>query len=313
MPALGKQRHFEILRQVLALAEEQDSVPLATAAEAVGVDPAQLRELLEPVLYLEFRTGQGDLIEESQEFLLDENDILRVDGQHWLRDLTATPPSDDDALRLFVSGIGMQAVASGAIPDLDRAVGKLRSLVNSHLQIPVSAPPCLPAAQEAWHKSRSLCFRYVRADDDKATDREVLPYRVYCKWGNWYFQGREVEGTKPKIFRIDRMHNARVGEIEFAPPLDTEIAEWFDLREHERTLRLRMTDTQLANLPQPHRVESETRLDDERLEVEVVVAGERRLDYVLVSLDPNVEILEPSDARARQRDHAAALLEAYGT
>ena len=297
MPALGKQRHFEILRQVLALAEERDSVPLTIAAEAVGVSPGQLRELLEPVLYLEFRTGQGDLIEEAHEFLLDEHDVLRVDGQHWLRDLTATPPSDDDALRLLVSGIWMQAVAAEPTPELDRAVAKLRRVVKTHLQIPVSAPPCLKAAQEAWRDSRSLRFRYVRADDDLVTDREVLPYRIYCKWGNWYLQGREVTGTEPKLFRIDRMHNAAVGEIEFTPPLDTEIAEWFDLREHERSLRLRLTDTQLANLPQPHRIESETRLDDGRLEVDVVVTGERRLDYVLVSLDPDVEIVAPPDAR----------------
>ena len=57
MPPLSKQREFEILRSVLALAEERgDGVALADAARAVGVEEATLRVLLAPVLYLAFHT-----------------------------------------------------------------------------------------------------------------------------------------------------------------------------------------------------------------------------------------------------------------
>ena len=55
MPVLSKQRHFEILRATLALAEERGVVQLDEAAQTVDVDADTLHALLDPVLYLEFR------------------------------------------------------------------------------------------------------------------------------------------------------------------------------------------------------------------------------------------------------------------
>ncbi len=104
MPPLGKQRHFEILRQVLATAEERRAISLDDAAAEVGVTPEQLKDLLDPVLFLAFRTGLGDLIEQSRSFLLTEDDEIIVDREHWLRDLAADPPTPDVALRLLVAG-----------------------------------------------------------------------------------------------------------------------------------------------------------------------------------------------------------------
>jgi hypothetical protein len=43
----------------------------------------------------------------------------------------------------------------------------------------------------------------------------------------------------------------------------------------------------------------------------VTVAGDRRLDYLLVTLDPDVEIVSPPEARARQRTVATDLLALY--
>jgi hypothetical protein len=45
--------------------------------------------------------------------------------------------------------------------------------------------------------------------------------------------------------------------------------------------------------------------------VDVVVTGERRLDHLLVTLDPDVEVRGPASARERQREHGTALLAAY--
>ena len=41
------------------------------------------------------------------------------------------------------------------------------------------------------------------------------------------------------------------------------------------------------------------------------VSGDRRLDSLLVSLDPAAEIAGPPGCRERQRAHAARLLQAY--
>ncbi len=262
------------------------------------------------MLYLAFRTELGDLIEESRSFLLTEDGELVVDERHWLRDLAASPPSVDAALRLLVAGVAMQSMATTATPDLDDAVDKLRGVVDTHLEVSVPAPAALAAARASWRDGRSLRFRYVRDNDDVASDREAVPYRVYCKWGHWYFQGRELDETEPKVFRIDRMHDAALGDVDFDPPPDAEIPDWFDLSEYELEVILRMTEDQLSALPRASRVESETPLADGRVEARVVVTGERRLDNLLVSLDSDVEIVAPPNAQLRQREHAATLLRA---
>jgi proteasome accessory factor C len=205
----------------------------------------------------------------------------------------------------------MESMATAPTPDLDRAVDKLRAIVDAELSVGVATPPCLAAAQEAWRVGRSLRFRYVRDHDDAATEREIVPYRVYSKWGHWYFQGRELDDTEPKQFRIDRMHDAVLGDVEFDPPPDTEIPDWFDLSQHERTVRLRLAPEQIVALPRNSRHEAVAELPDGRVEVDVTVAGDRRLDYLLVSLDPDVEIVSPVAAQARQREVAARLLSAY--
>src|SRR5205814_209133 len=113
------------------------------------------------------------------DFLLNEDDELELTHDHWLRDLASEPPSADAALHLLVAGLAMQAVATGDTFDLDSAVAKLRVVVDTELQVSLPKPPCLGPAQEALAIGRSLRFRYVRDHDDAASQREVLPHRVF--------------------------------------------------------------------------------------------------------------------------------------
>lgn len=309
--ALSKQRHFDILRQVLGMVEERGCVPVTELADAVGISPEQLRTLLEPVLFLEFSTPMGEHIDTAHDFLLTEDDEIQLEDHHWLRDLASAPPSADAALRLLVAGLAMQAVATEETYALDRAVEKLRAVVDTGLQVSLPMPPCLEVAQEAYAIGRSLRFRYLRDHDDVASDREVLPHRVYCRWGHWYVAGREVDGTEVKHFRVDRMHDATIGAVLFDPPPDAEIPDWFDLSRHERTVRLRLAPAQASALARPHTTSDEVTLGDGRVELDVTVAGDRRLDYLLLTLDPDVEIVSPVEARARQRELAEELLALY--
>jgi predicted DNA-binding transcriptional regulator YafY len=72
-----------------------------------------------------------------------------------------------------------------------------------------------------------------------------------------------------------------------------------------------MRPEQIDALPRATRIAERRELDDGLVEVDVVVTGERRLDHLLVILDPDVEVVAPDETRARQREHAAALLAAY--
>jgi hypothetical protein len=311
MPPLAKGRHFEILRTVLALAEERGSIDLDEAASAVGLTAERLHELLDPVLYLEFRTPKGDIVGTASEFLLTEDGRLMVTNDHWLRSLCAEPPDADTALRLLVAGLVIESVDAAPDAALGHAVSKLRTVVDAELQVGVEVPRCLATAQRAWQEGRSLRFDYVADQTTAVTTREALPYRVYCKWGHWYFQGRELDDTEPKAFRVDRMVRAELGDVDFDPPADTEIPEWFDLSEHERTVRLRLRPDQLGGLPRPHRVGEVTELGEGRVEADIVVAGDRRLEYLLLCLDADVVIVDPVECRDVQRAAAERLLAAY--
>lgn len=307
MASPGKQRDFEILREVLALAEERRWVALADAAAIVGVTVERLRALLEPVLFLEFRIG-GELIGQERAFLLNERDELTVDEHHWLRDLCADPPSPDAALRLLIAGLEMQALTMVPTPDLDHAVAKLRDVVAAELRMQVETPTCLAVVQKAHREGRSVRFRYLKDGASKPADREVFPDRVFAKWGHWYVTGREVDGGDPKHFRIDRMVSAEIGDLQFDPPPHVDVPDWFDLHQLERTVRVRLRRSSLASLRQPLRVKEIQDLGDGRVEVELTVTGDRRLEHLLVCLDPDTEIVAPSEMRDLQRQTARRLL-----
>ncbi|MEX0663307.1 MAG: WYL domain-containing protein [Acidimicrobiia bacterium] len=311
MAALAKDRHFEVLRAVLALVEEQGSAPLADAAAAAGVDEGTLRELLDPVLYLAFRTATGELLQETNAFLLTEDDVLCVTGSHWLRDLAGDPPAPDVALRLLIAALTVQTLSTRPTPDLDDAVKKLRGVVAVDLNVPVELPPCLDVVRRAWHEGRSVRMRYLADAASHAQEMEVLPHRVFCRWGHWYLVGRLPAEDWARTFRVDRMQDAAVGDERFEAPDDVEIPEWFDLSAHERTVRVRCTPEVLDVLPQPARAGETTAVGADQVEVDITVNGDRRLEHLLVCLPPDAEVVGPAEYKQLRRDHASHLLAAF--
>ena len=321
MAALTRARQFEILREVLALAEEQGSVPLDEAAAAVGITPAQLRAVLDPVLYLTFRDEMDELIDRSGAFLLTDGH-LSVDDGHWLRDLTTEPPDRDTTLRLLIAATTLRTLLATPAPHLDRAAGKLRAHLQVELQVPLDTPPFLGVVQQAHREGRSLRIRYLSDGADTARDREILPWRVFAQWERWYVRARDVNETAAKFFRVDRMLAAELGDTHFDPPEDLEdIPEWFDLTAQVRTVRVRVAADALERLPAPHRIEpigtsasasaSASAPAPGIVDVEVTVYGDRQLDHILLSLPAEAEVLDPEGMAERRRALAARLLAAY--
>ena len=210
-----------------------------------------MRALVGPAVLIEFRTPDGEIVHGETAFVLFDDDTLAVDSAHWLRDLAAAPPPPDAALRLLISGMTMQAVATAATPDLDRAVAKLRSAVDTELRLPAERPPCLATAQRAYAVGRSLRCRYLSDGAPEARARELLPYRLFSNWGHWYVHARPVDELFPKYFRVDRMSDAELGDVEFDPPDVDEIPVWFDLDAYDRTVRVRVRADALESLPAP--------------------------------------------------------------
>jgi hypothetical protein len=309
MPPLSKERHFEMLVAVTALVDERGEVSLAEAAATVGVAPDTLRGLLEPLLYLEFNVA-GEYIDATRDFLLDpDTDVLRLEdqGRHWLRDLRATPPDQGSALRLLIAGTVFQATERST-PPLSSAVQKLADEVAAELVVPVATPPLLAVVQDARRRMLSLRFRYSRAGHDDARDREMLPWRVFSRWGNWYCWGPDAGDTEPKPFRVDRMITAELGAIDVDPPPELDPPDWFDLDHLQHTFTVLAPDGVLSSLPQPCDVDARTREPDGRTCATVTVMGDRHLDHVLVALGPEGDVVDAPELAERRREWAAALL-----
>jgi len=309
--ALSKQRQFEAVRTVLGMVEEQRALPLAECAAAVGLNTEVLHDALRSVLYVDFYDADGHLVTESSAFLLSDDGVLSLIEGHWLRDLAAAPPEPESALRLLISGVTMQAIATTATPDLDNAVRKLRGIVAAELHLEVVIPPALATVRDAIRQRRSLAVRYLSEGRDESVDRELLPYRVWSKWGHWYLTARDASDTIAKHFRIDRMLEARVGTRGFDPPDEVAVPDWFDLSEHDRTVRVRMRASALESLPAPHRLGPSTDLGDGRIELDITVAGDRRIEQVLLCLEPDDEVVDPPEYAELRRAHAAQLLAVY--
>jgi predicted DNA-binding transcriptional regulator YafY len=309
MAALTKQRQFDVLRAVLGLVEERGSAQIAECVELTGVPEDMLRDTLGAALFVDYYTADGSLVSESSSFLLDERSVVTLTASHWLRDVAAAPPPPDTAIRLLVAGTTMQAIAERPTPDLDTAVTKLAGEVAVELRMPVDVPPALSTLREAIEQHRSAEVRYLSDGADTPTERELLPYRLWSRWGHWYLTARDMTQHEAHQFRVDRVLSATVGATPFDPPDDVELPEWFDLSAHARTVRVRMRADSIESLPAPHRLGPTTELGDGRVELDVTVTGDRRLDHLLVCLPTDTEIVEPAEYAERRRRYAARLLE----
>ena len=202
MPPLGKQRHFEILRQVLALAEERASISLSTPRVRGGVTDGAARGAA--------RTGalprlphrhSADYRAASRRFLLTE------DGRA-VSSSTTTGCATSPPIRLrptprcgcSLPGSPCRASPPHDTPDLDRRSSKLQWR-RRHATRLARWPhrPASSAAQQAWHDGRSLRFRYLRDNDDVATDREAVPLPRVLQVGSLVLPGpRARHDAEPK-------------------------------------------------------------------------------------------------------------------
>jgi proteasome accessory factor B len=310
MAALTKARQFEVLRTVLGVVEERGAVTLEECAELTGVPADVLRTTLGAALYVDYYTADGGLVTQSDCFLLDDNDVVSIHESHWLRDLEAGPPEPTTALRLLLAGVTMQAIA-GHTPHLDAALAKLRGAVACELYLPVDVPDALATVRETIKQRRSVEVEYRSERDDAARRRELLPHRLWSKWGHWYLTARDVNDSETKQFRVDRMLSARAGTMPFDPPDDVEIPDWFDLSDAERTVRVRIRRDALESLLSPHRLGEPTDVGDGAVELDVTVMGDRRLEHLLVSLPADAEVVGPVEYAELRREHARRLLARY--
>jgi predicted DNA-binding transcriptional regulator YafY len=159
-------------------------------------------------------------------------------GSYALRPGFRLPPmmfTDEEALALALGLLSARRLGlSGVAPAVEGALAKLERVMPEGLRgrlqafeetvVPAAVvPPRLPAGEvvvilsEAVRGRRRVRMRY-RSGPSKETEREFDPYAVLRKEGYWYAVGHDHLREATRLFRLDRVIEARLLEATFERP-----------------------------------------------------------------------------------------------
>ncbi|WP_351233793.1 YafY family protein [Streptomyces sp. NPDC002133] len=238
-----------------------------------------------------------------------------------------------EAEALFLSGVpgalremGLEDAASAA--QLKVSAALLPSLKNAsrsaaqrfHLDAPgwyqePTAPDLLPVVAEAVWDDRVLAARYRDAD------RELEPYGLVLKAGVWYLCAR-ADGTSFRVYRIDRFTAVALTDHRFERDESFDLPAFWEERAAQFARSILRSEVVVRLSPDAARrlpYVADRAAAQEALEAAgppdgqgwVTVSLPVESDVVaftqLLSLGPELEVLEPADLRERFAEAASRM------
>ncbi|MEV3990841.1 YafY family protein [Streptomyces sp. NPDC049837] len=252
--------------------------------------------------------------------------------------LTGLARSEAEAL--FLSGVpgalremGLDDAASAARLKVSAALmPSLRDAPSSaaqrfHLDAPgwyqePETPELLPLIAEAVWDDRLVSVRYRR--DDHEVDRELAPYGLVLKAGVWYLCARAEESFR--VYRVDRFTAVALGDDRFVRDEEFDLPGFWEERaaEFARSLLrtevvVRLTEAGARGLryvtdraAAREALEAAGPADPEgRVTVTLPAESEEVAYAQLLTLGPEVEVLEPAALRARFAEAADRMANLY--
>jgi proteasome accessory factor C len=220
-PGAATQRLSRLLAMVPWLLQRQ-GVPLGEAARHFGISEDQLVKDLE-LLFVCGTPGHlpDDLIDanwDSGKVFLDNADPisrpLRLGVDEAVALLAGLRTLAD------VPGLHDRDVLSSVLDKLSAAAGEAGSRAGTlHVDLSRGAQEhVLAAARDAVRRGRRVRLRYLVPSRDETTDREVDLMRVVNAGDRWYLEGwcHRAEGVR--LFRVDRVLEVTVLDVEGKPP-----------------------------------------------------------------------------------------------
>ncbi len=293
-------------------------VTRAQAAADLGVSAQQLEDDLNQLWLCGLPGyGPGDLID--FEFSGDTIEVTFSAGMD--RPLQLTSPEATGllvALRALadIPGVVDPAAARSAIAKIEAAAGAAGPAAHrAAADEPAPAESEAAAAvRSAVRGSRALSIDYYGASRDTLSTRIVDPIRVVVVGDHSYLEAwsREAEGVR--LFRFDRIVDARLLDEPSAPPEpalqgppDTSLFD-ADPALPAATLRLAPAASWMFEY-YPMRLLRE--LPDGHCEAAMTYASDDWMTRLVLGLGPEVQVLAPEPLARRVRDAAAAALDVY--
>jgi proteasome accessory factor C len=296
-------------------------ITYAEAASDLGVSEKVLRDDLNQLWMCGLPGyGPGDLID--FEFSGDTIEVTFSAGiDHPLRLTSPEATGILVALRALVDVPGMvdPEAARSAIAKIESAAGKashdIEGMVGA-LDTPAPAESDAAAAvRAAVREGRALAIDYYSASHDVLSSRVVDPIRVALVADNSYLEAwcRSAEGVR--LFRFDRIVDARVLDEPSAPPQpavqagpDTSL---FDADPSLPSAKLAI-DRSASWMFDYYPLRVIRDLPDGACEAAMTYASDEWMARFVLGFGSAVRVLEPEALARRVRESAAAALGAYG-
>lgn len=295
-------------------------ITYAEAAADLGVTVKQLQEDLNQLWMCGLPGyGPGDLID--FEFSGDTIEVTFSAGiDHPLRLTSPEATGVLVALRALVDVPGMvdPEAARSAIAKIEQAAGAAdQDLADAVTAVDEPAPmesEAAAAVRTAVRNTRALMIEYYSASHDMLTSRVVDPIRVLLVADHTYLEAwcRSAEGVR--LFRFDRIVDARVLDEPAAPPPpaveagpDTSLFD-ADPALPSATLLIDRSASWMFDY-YPLRVVRE--LPDGACEAAMTYASDDWMARFVLGFGSAVRVLQPQELADKVRESAAAALLAY--
>ena len=311
MPRISAEARLHRLLALVPWVAAHDGPTLAEVSARFGCDEDELVDDLD----LLFMCGLHPYTPDQ----LIEVDI--ADGRVWIRyaeffarPLRLTPA---EGLALLAAG---QAVLSGPGGDesgpLARGLAKLAGVlgVADTEAVEVALAPGAPeevmsALRAGAAERRQVEIDYYSFGRDEWSSRVVDPYAVFSSAGQWYLSAFCHAVDDERLFRVDRVREARLLDITFAAPdRATDFAVYTPAKEDPRvTIELAPAGRWVVDQYPAEKVEE---LDGGRVRVTLAVSARAWLERLLLRLGPAATVVsgDPSSVR---RTAACRLLARY--
>lgn len=157
--------------------------------------------------------GPADLMWAS----VDDETIVVETAEYFSRPLRLTSA---EALALLAAGMALMGTGQ-APPALASAVEKLAktAIPEDALAVELAAEPGLVGMlRQAAREGRVVDLTYTSLGRGQTTRRDVEPWSVFSALGNWYLSAYCRSARGERVFRVDRIREARAKEDRFDPP-----------------------------------------------------------------------------------------------
>ncbi len=324
--ASGAKDQVARLLTLVPFLHSHPSVRLDEAAQAVGVTPEQLVKDLGVLFMCGLPGGYpDDLIDVDLDALEDPDSgiprlegVIRISNADYLaRPLRLTPT---EATAIIVA---LRALRGGAGPDtrevVDRTLAKLEAAAAGGAALvepgedEVAETSRLRASLErAVAGRRQVLLTYYVPARDEESERVVDPRGVVTSGGVAYLDAWCHSAEAPRLFRLDRIHEATVLDSEVVtegPPRD--LSDGLFQRSEETTVVTLRLQPQARWVMEYYPVEAARPGGDGTVEIDLRVADERWLQRLLMRLAPYAHVVSPAGLDADFRDLAQRTLSLY--